>query len=52
MGIYIWGGLLTERLESKQRKLAKQIETILRITNPQRHIHTNNGYVFERVYVV
>ena len=39
--LYIWGGLLTERLESKQRKLAKQIETILRITNPQRHIHTN-----------
>jgi hypothetical protein len=40
--LYIWGGLLTELLESKQRKLAKQIEPmILRITNPQRHTHTN-----------
>ena len=38
---YIWGCLLTDRLESKQKQLAKQIETILRITNPQRHIHTN-----------
>jgi hypothetical protein len=27
--LYIWGCLLTERLESKQKKLAKQIETIL-----------------------
>ena len=41
--IYIWGCLLIERLESKQRKLAKQIETILRITNPQRHIQTNTN---------
>ena len=32
---------MTDLLESKQKKLAKQIGTILRITNAQRHIHTN-----------
>ena len=38
---YLWGGLLTDRLESKHKKLARQIGTILGFTKPQRHIHTN-----------
>ena len=41
VAVCIWGGLLTDQLESKQKKLAKQIGTILRFTNPSSHIHTN-----------
>ena len=37
----VWGGLLTDRLESKHKKLARQIGTILGFTKPQRHTRTN-----------
>jgi hypothetical protein len=38
---YIWGVSWTDQLESKHKKLASQIRTILGFTQPYRHIHTN-----------
>jgi hypothetical protein len=35
--IYIWGGLLTDRLESKHKKLARQIDSILKSTKTGKH---------------
>jgi hypothetical protein len=37
---YIWGGLLTDRLENKHKKLAKQIDSILKSAKTSKHRNT------------